>query len=98
MSDGVSETIAIDEIARTMKCSEQTVLDELRSGNWPGLKAGRDWIVPRAAFFQRINEIALDRSEQLRLQRAAPAPTRPVTPSGRTGRRRRALPSPEAFG
>lgn len=44
-----------DEIAALLKCTVETVFNELRAGSLPGIKPGREWVVPRQAFFDHIN-------------------------------------------
>lgn len=62
----MSPTIEIDEIAQALKCTSETVEAELRAGNLPGVKFGRSWVVPREAFWQRINTLALRRLDERR--------------------------------
>ena len=44
-----------DEIAALLKCTVETVFNELRAGSLPGVKPGREWVIPRQAFFDHIN-------------------------------------------
>lgn len=59
-------TIEPEEAAKILKCTPQKLAEELCSGNLPGAKFGRKWIIPREAFYQRLNEIALERALALR--------------------------------
>jgi excisionase family DNA binding protein len=43
---------SIDEAAQVLDLSRKTVYDHLRSGALPGVKLGRLWILPKAAFDQ----------------------------------------------
>jgi excisionase family DNA binding protein len=75
-------TLSKEEAADLLKCSIQTLDAELASGRLPSVKLGRERVIPREAFFQRLNEIALEESKLLR----KPAPLPP------SGTRRRPLP------
>lgn len=80
----MTETIEIEDAALIMKCSVETVADNLRSGQITGVKFGVPWIIPRQAFFARLNELA---SEQAAEKRRAAKPS-PVAPArAGTGRR-----------
>jgi excisionase family DNA binding protein len=85
----VNEIIEIDEAAAILKCSVETLTDNLRSGHLPGLKLGVPWIIPRQAFYARLNEIAVEEAVRRRQARepAAPPPA-PITIE-KVGRRNR---------
>lgn len=82
--------LELTEAAAIMKCSIATLEDHLRSGHITGTKFGVSWVIPREAFFARINEIAAEEA----LARRAPAPVVPFIPrepetNSRSGRRNR---------
>ena len=67
------ELIPIEEAAQVLECTPERVVQLLKHGELPGVKIGRPWIIPRAAFFQRLNEKALEEAADRRQRRAAPA-------------------------
>lgn len=96
-----AETIEVAEMAAVLKCSEAKVEAALRTGLLPSVQIGRSHVVPRRAFFLRLDEIALEQAAARRSP--APMPTPSPAPAERsTGRlrgRRGALPTlPEAVG
>lgn len=52
------------EACAAIGCSTAKLHQMLGTGELPGLKAGKEWVIPRQAFFARINEIALARGAQ----------------------------------
>ena len=57
MSD-LYEVLDVEEASKYLRCSAYTVEGRARSGDLPASKFGDSWIFPRAAFFERVNEIA----------------------------------------
>jgi excisionase family DNA binding protein len=53
------EILTVDDLARLFGCDKETAAARLTSGDMPGVKVGRGWIIPRQAFFARLNEKAL---------------------------------------
>lgn len=50
-------------VADMLLCGEDKVREALNSGDLPGTKYGRDWIIPGEALYQRLVEKALDEAE-----------------------------------
>lgn len=59
-----SDILTVEEACRMVGCAEQTLLARLRSGNLPGLKLGKSWVIPQAAFVSRLNELAAVEAER----------------------------------
>lgn len=66
-----AEAYSINEVADILGCEAETAVERIVAGDLPGLKFGRGWIVPREAFSQRLNEIALEEAQTRRQARAA---------------------------
>lgn len=98
------EIFTVDDVARLLHCDAETAATHLLNGDLPGLKFGRGWIVPADAFFQRLNEWAVEAAAIRKAEReshAAPAKSRAValtsmvvanSTTGRRGRPRKVLP------
>lgn len=56
---GSLDLIPLDEVCALFDCKEDRVVRMLRAGELPGIKLGRDWRIPRAAFWQAINDLAI---------------------------------------
>jgi len=69
--------LELTEAADLIKCEIARLEELLRSGELPGVKFGRSWVVPKEAFIARVNEIALAQSAERR------APKQPVPTTGR---------------
>lgn len=69
----MSPTISIDEACDLLKCQPDRLMTDLRRGNLPGLKIGREWVIPREAFISRVNEMAVEHAEERRTIRASVA-------------------------
>jgi len=63
--------IELDEACAALKCTVNKLEEELRTGRLPGTKIGREWIIPRQAFFTCLNERAQTEAEERRSKRAA---------------------------
>lgn len=61
-----TEILTVDDLARLLACDKETAAARLISGDLPGVKVGRGWIVPRQALFERLNEKAREESEARR--------------------------------
>ena len=68
----MSELIPMDEVCEYFDCKEPRVVAMLRSGELPGLKIGHAWRIPREAFWQRVNELALEEAERRRQEEVQP--------------------------
>lgn len=54
-----AEILNTDELARLLACDKETAAKRIIAGDLPGSKFGRDWIIPRKALIERINEMAV---------------------------------------
>lgn len=96
-----TEAYSLEEATEILDCSQETTVARINAGDLPGLKFGRGWIIPKDAFRQRLNEIALIEAQERRKQRqAATVSTKAIkaaqgTPKkpGRTPRLPPALPA-----
>lgn len=58
MKRAESEILTVDDLAELFVCDKETAAARLTSGDLPGVKVGRGWIIPRQALFERLNEKA----------------------------------------
>ena len=72
----MKEILTAEEVAEMLLCDIVTAADRLNRGVIPGLKFGRSWVIPAAAFYQRLNEMALEEAAQ---RRAESTPRVPAT-------------------
>jgi hypothetical protein len=72
--------------AQLLDCQPGTIEDRCRDGTLPGTKWGTGWVLPTAAFLQRVNEIALEESARLR-ERPAPRAVVSLSAAAAKGRR-----------
>ncbi|WP_280192859.1 hypothetical protein [Delftia sp. PS-11] len=52
------EILTVTDLTALLTCDTETAAARLKSGDLPGTKFGRGWIVPRQALFERLNEKA----------------------------------------
>ena len=78
----MKEILTAEEVAEMLLCDKETVADRLSCGVIPGLKFGRSWIIPADAFYQRLNEMALEEAAKRRAESA------PVPPAQQQPRKR----------
>jgi excisionase family DNA binding protein len=81
--------IAVPEAAEVLQCGEERIIELLKAGDLPGLKVGRGWVIPRRAFVQRINELALIEASVKRARRMPHAPAQSHTLNPQVGQKRR---------
>jgi len=55
-----ADILTVDDLAELFECDKETAAARLTSGDLPGVKVGRGWIIPRQALFERLNEKARD--------------------------------------
>lgn len=60
MTRADAEILTVDDLAKLFACDKETAAARLTSGDLPGVKVGRSWIIPRQALFERLNEKALE--------------------------------------
>lgn len=68
----IQKPLLVSEVSELLQCSEEKASELLNTGELPGLRYGRGWIVPPGALAQRLDELALERAAQLR---SAPKPS-----------------------
>ncbi|WP_373765262.1 helix-turn-helix domain-containing protein [Delftia acidovorans] len=64
-----AEILTVDDLAELFSCDKETAAARLTSGDLPGVKVGRSWIIPRYALLERLNEKAREESAARRAQR-----------------------------
>lgn len=60
------DVLQTDDVASLLGCAPETVRERACLGKLPGLKFGKDWVFPAAALHQRLTEMAIEESAQLR--------------------------------
>lgn len=81
------DTIEIAEMAEILKCSEASIEAALRDGTLPSIQLGRHHVTPRAAFWQRVAEVAIEQAANRRSERQ-PVPAPAPAPVPKAPRRR----------
>lgn len=89
------ETYTIEQVAEILGCESEKAVEKITIGDLPGLKWGRGWIVPREAFNQRLNELALQEAQERRKAREATVAGKVITAAqDTTGKSRRQARTP----
>lgn len=57
--DQVDPMLSIEDACAAISCGPIKLRSMLAAGELPGLKIGKEWVIPRRAFFQALNERAL---------------------------------------
>ncbi|WP_432706564.1 helix-turn-helix domain-containing protein [Delftia acidovorans] len=65
-----AEILTVEDLAKLFACDKETAAARLTTGDLPGVKVGRGWIIPRQALFERLNEKAREESAARRAQQA----------------------------
>lgn len=60
----VADLLDINQVASLLRCDAETAAKRLNSGDLPGLKFSHSWIIPAAAFYERLNEKAREEAAQ----------------------------------
>lgn len=79
-----TEILTVDDLAELFACDKETAAARLTSGDLPGVKVGRGWIIPRQALFERLNEKAREEAATRRAQQTATSRTSPQLGNTRT--------------
>lgn len=87
------DPLTAEDAARLLRCEVGTVEEWLRDGRLVGLKLGRSWVLPRGAFFRRLDELAIEQAARRRTGDQGLATT--TTPPASSPRRRAARPLPQ---
>lgn len=61
-----NESISIADACAFLDCQKPKLLELLREGAIPALKIGEEWVIPRSAFFQAVNDLARRSAEERR--------------------------------
>lgn len=67
------EPLSVEEAATIMDCSEEIIVRHIEVGDVPAVKWGRGWRIPRAAFMDRLNQLALQLADERRAAAQQPA-------------------------
>lgn len=67
MTRADAEILNVDDLAELFSCDKETAAARLISGDLPGVKVGRSWIIPRQALLERLNEKAHEEASARRL-------------------------------
>lgn len=97
-------TLTIEQAAEVLQCDTDTAAVRFNSGELPGVKFGRRWVIPAPAFYRRLNELALEEADRRRTElareRAAaadrakgPQAMSAHIPTAARGRKRQSLPT-----
>lgn len=70
MTRADTEILTVEDLAQLFSCDKETAAARLTSGDLPGVKVGRGWIIPRQALFERLNEKAREEAAARRAQQA----------------------------
>lgn len=62
----MKDILTVDDVAEWLGCAADTVRDAAACGDLPAFKMGRDWVFPRVALVERLNEKATDAAEVIR--------------------------------
>ncbi len=63
-------TYNIVEASTLLDCTPTTLVERIEAGDMPGTKFGRSWVIPVDAFWQRLNELAIEESGKRRALRS----------------------------
>lgn len=72
----MTDLLTIDQVARLLDCSTDTVADRLARNELPGVKYGRSWRIPAAALHEHLNAEAMRNLSR----RAPPQPAATAQP------------------
>ena len=67
---GQNEKVSISDACAFIECEPPKLMELLRSGVVPGFKQGKSWVIPRAAFFAAMNDLARTSAEKLQADAA----------------------------
>lgn len=81
-------TLTVEQVAEMLLCDKETVAERLNRGDLPGLKFGRSWVIPTAALFQRLNDLALEEAACRKKAQSGSAVTHPAAAPTKRGRKR----------
>lgn len=60
------DKISLEEACAFLECARPKLMELLGEGLIPGIQLGKAWVIPRLAFFQAVNQLALDSAETAR--------------------------------
>jgi hypothetical protein len=70
----VIPTMEFQEACELLKCDASSLRSLLAASSVPGLRIGREWVIPRRAFIEGVNALAVARAEELRTLTSASPP------------------------
>ena len=86
------EKISVADAAEYLECTATRVLELLREGQLPGMKYGKAWVIPRAAFFDAVNVAAVQAQavlfDEAKRRKVSPEQLERMVPKKRPGRPR----------
>lgn len=56
----------VAQVAELLGCTEEIVAERIHTGDLPGVKFGRSWVIPEEALRARLNEKALAEAKERR--------------------------------
>lgn len=56
----------VTQVAELLGCTEEIVAERINTGDLPGVKFGRSWVIPEDALRARLNEKALQEARDRR--------------------------------
>jgi excisionase family DNA binding protein len=56
----------VTQVAQLLGCTEEIVAERINSGDLPGVKFGRSWVIPADALRERLNQKALEEARERR--------------------------------
>lgn len=56
----------VAQVAELLGCTEEIVAERINSGDLPGVKFGRSWVIPADALRERLNQKALEEARDRR--------------------------------
>lgn len=65
--------ISREEACALLSCGDERLAELIRCGDVPATKDGKEYVIPRAAFIQRLNERAIEQAAARRSPKAPPA-------------------------
>ena len=61
------EIMTVEQAADMLMCDKHRISERLQDGDIPGTKFGRSWVIPTRAFFDRLNQLAVEEAKQRRV-------------------------------
>jgi len=65
------------EACTVLKCGMVVLHEALQKGILPGMKMGKEWVIPRQAFFAAVNKLAVEEAQERRRAALTNSPQQP---------------------